>query len=214
MFGLNTCLSFSIGNMDETPAYFDIVATRSVGKIGVKLCDPFNRSWETTLDRCTQCAIRSTGAEKRHLTVVLSVRSVPQELRNDTWPLYSVCDPFNRSWETTLDRCTHGDCWWQHAPSFHNIQRAADRKSDRDGFAWRCCCSTPGKGWMAGKIMPLYLGKIWFPYVRKIGGEAAKSLLVWDSFSAHLINDVQELVTKQNTTPQWSQEEAPQNCNH
>ena len=42
--------------MDETPAYFDIVASKSVDKVGVK-----------------QCVIRSTGAEKRHLTVVLTV---------------------------------------------------------------------------------------------------------------------------------------------
>ncbi len=41
--------------MDETPAYFDVVASKSVDKVGVK-----------------QCVIRSTGAEKRHLTVVLT----------------------------------------------------------------------------------------------------------------------------------------------
>ncbi len=42
-----------IGNMDETPAYFDLVPGKTVG---VK-----------------SCIIRSTGAEKRHITIVLTV---------------------------------------------------------------------------------------------------------------------------------------------
>ena len=45
-----------IGNMDETPAYFDLVPSKSVDRVGAK-----------------SCIIRSTGAEKRHITVVLTV---------------------------------------------------------------------------------------------------------------------------------------------
>ena len=44
-----------IGNMDETPMYFDIVPNKTLNKVGAK-----------TIVVCT------TGAEKRHLTVVLS----------------------------------------------------------------------------------------------------------------------------------------------
>ena len=111
--------------------------------------------------------IRSTGAEKRHLTVVLTVTADGNML-----------------------------------PPFIIFKGRPTGKVIEMDLPEGVVAVRQEKGWMAGKIMPLYLGKIWFPYVRKIGGEAAKSLLVWDSFSAHLINDVQELVTKQNTTPQ------------
>ena len=45
-----------IGNMDETPEYFDLVPGKTIDRVGVK-----------------SCVIRSTGAEKRHITVVLTV---------------------------------------------------------------------------------------------------------------------------------------------
>ena len=45
-----------IGNMDETPVYFDLVPGKTIDQVGVK-----------------SCVIRSTGAEKRHITVVLTV---------------------------------------------------------------------------------------------------------------------------------------------
>ena len=45
-----------IGNMDETPMYFDLVPGKTIDRVGVK-----------------SCVIRSTGAEKRHITVVLTV---------------------------------------------------------------------------------------------------------------------------------------------
>lgn len=45
-----------IGNMDETPAYFDLVPDKTVDRVGAK-----------------SCTIRSTGAEKRHITIVLTV---------------------------------------------------------------------------------------------------------------------------------------------
>ena len=45
-----------IGNMDKTPVYFDLVPNKVVDRVGVK-----------------SCIIRTTGAEKRHITVALTV---------------------------------------------------------------------------------------------------------------------------------------------
>ena len=45
-----------IGNMDETPMYFDLVPSRTIEKTGAK-----------------DLLVRTTGADKRHLTVVLTV---------------------------------------------------------------------------------------------------------------------------------------------
>ena len=44
-----------IGNMDEMPVYFDLVPNKTIDRVGAK-----------------SCIIRSTGAEKRHITVVLT----------------------------------------------------------------------------------------------------------------------------------------------
>jgi len=45
-----------IGNMDETPAYFDLVPSKVVSRKGAK-----------------DCRVITTGSEKRHVTVVLTV---------------------------------------------------------------------------------------------------------------------------------------------
>ena len=45
-----------IGNMDETPVYFDLVPGKTINRVGVK-----------------SRVICSTGVEKRHITVVLTV---------------------------------------------------------------------------------------------------------------------------------------------
>lgn len=44
-----------IGNMDETPLYFDMIPSRSLEKRGAK-----------------EVRVKSTGAQKRHITVVLA----------------------------------------------------------------------------------------------------------------------------------------------
>ena len=49
-------LSALMGNMDETPVYFDLVPGKTINQVGAK-----------------SCIIRSTGAEKRHITAVLTV---------------------------------------------------------------------------------------------------------------------------------------------
>ena len=45
-----------VGNMDETPVYFDLVPSKFVDRIGVKLC-----------------IVKTTGAENRYITVTLTV---------------------------------------------------------------------------------------------------------------------------------------------
>ena len=135
--------------MDETPAYFDIVASKSVDKVGVK-----------------QCVIRSTGAEKRHLTVVLTVTSDGNML--------------------------HPLIIFKGRPTGKIIEMELP-----EGMV----AVRQEKGWMDTKVMHVYLEKIWYPYVLKVGGEAVKSLLVWDSFSAHLTAEVEEsLRTHRSTT--------------
>lgn len=44
-----------VGNMDETPAFFDMVPAKSITKTGTK-----------------ECVVRTSGGEKKHVTVVLS----------------------------------------------------------------------------------------------------------------------------------------------
>ena len=48
-----------IGNMDETPVYFDLIPNKTIDRVGTK-----------------SCIVRSTGSEKRHITVVLTVRAI------------------------------------------------------------------------------------------------------------------------------------------
>ena len=135
--------------MDETPAYFDIVASKSIDKVGVK-----------------QCVIRSTGAEKRHLTVVLTVTADGNML--PPLIIFKGC-PTGKIIEMEL------------------LEGMVAVRQE--------------KGWMDTKVMHVYLEKIWYPYVLKVGGEAVKSLLVWDSFSAHLTAEVEEsLRTHRSTT--------------
>ena len=50
-----------IGTMNETPAYFDLVPGKTIHRADVK-----------------SCVIRSTGADKRHVTVVLTVQLTAQ----------------------------------------------------------------------------------------------------------------------------------------
>ena len=44
-----------VGNMDETPAFFDMVPSKSICKTGSK-----------------ECIVRTSGCEKKHVTIVLS----------------------------------------------------------------------------------------------------------------------------------------------
>ena len=54
VFTLNHKLCRFLGNMDETPVYFDIVPGKTIECKGVKTVK-----------------VRTTGSEKRHITVVL-----------------------------------------------------------------------------------------------------------------------------------------------
>ena len=44
-----------VGNMDETPAFFDMVPSKSICKTGSE-----------------ECIVRTSGCEKKHVTIVLS----------------------------------------------------------------------------------------------------------------------------------------------
>ena len=44
-----------VGNMDETPAFFDMVPTKSICKIGSR-----------------ECVVRTSGNDKKHITIILS----------------------------------------------------------------------------------------------------------------------------------------------
>ena len=57
-----------IGNMDETPVYFDTVPGKTLHTCGAKTIK-----------------VRTTGAEKRHLTVVLSCTILGEVLRPKGW---------------------------------------------------------------------------------------------------------------------------------
>ena len=52
---VNYLMAF-IGNIDETPMYFDLVPNKVMDQVGAK-----------------SCVIRTSGADKRHLTVALTV---------------------------------------------------------------------------------------------------------------------------------------------
>ena len=44
-----------VGNMGETPAFFDMVPTKSICKIGSR-----------------ECVVRTSGNDKKHITIILS----------------------------------------------------------------------------------------------------------------------------------------------
>ena len=59
------------------------------------------------------------------------------------------------------------------------------------------------KAWMDHKLMQVYLYEVWHPFIKRRAEELglpAKSLLVMDSFSAHLTDDVTENFQKNNCT--------------
>ena len=58
-------------NMDETPIYFDLVSTKTIAQKGVK-----------TVKR------RSTGCERRHVTVVIAIAANESILKMGTWLRY------------------------------------------------------------------------------------------------------------------------------
>ena len=137
-----------IGNMDETPVYFDLVSNKVVDRKGAK-----------------DCRVITTGAEKRHVTVVLTVMADGQ------MPPPMIIFKGKRALKLT------------------NVP---------DGMV----VTVQDKAWMDHELMNVYLNKIWHPFIKRRAEELGlptKSLLVMDSFSAHLTTDVSENLKNNNT---------------
>ena len=119
-----------IGNMDETPAYFDICPNRTIAKKGEK-----------------SIIVRTTGAEKRHLTVVLSCSA-----NGGLLPPMIV----------------------------FKGKRALKGIVAPPGFI----VTVQEKAWMNEELTLQYIRDIWEPNM------GPGSLLVWDSFRAHITDTV------------------------
>ena len=56
-----------VANMDETPAFFDMIPAKSICKTGSR-----------------ECIVRTSGSEKKHVTVVLSAFHIPERFIDKT----------------------------------------------------------------------------------------------------------------------------------
>ena len=136
-----------IGNMDETPAFFDLVPNKVVDRVGSK-----------------DCRVITTGSEKRHITVVLTVMADGQ-----------MPPPM--------------------------VTFKSKRKLKLTGVPDGMIVAVQEKAWMDHTLMQVYLDEVWHPFIKRRAEELglpAKSLLVMDSFSAHLTDDVTENLQKNN----------------
>ena len=129
-----------IGNMDETPLYFDIVPNHVLDRKGKK-----------------SIIVRTTGSEKRHLTIVLCVTHEGEVLP---------------------------------ALAIFKGKRPLKIKA-QDVFI-----RTQQKAWMDEEMMLEWIDLVWEPAT-----EGKRALLVLDSFSAHITNDVKKRLKEINTVP-------------
>ena len=129
-----------IGNMDETPVWFDMPTSKTVNTKGEK----------TVL-------IKTTGHEKSRFTVVLACMADGTKLK----PLII----FKR------------------------------KTMPKDKFPGGVVVHAHAKGWMDEAGTKLWVSKVWD---KRPGRQ--KSLLVWDSFSAHLVNPVKDQLHEDSNT--------------
>ena len=129
-----------IGNMDETPMYFDMASNTTIEKKGTK-----------------SVSIRTTGAEKRHLTVVLAASADG-----------SMLPPF----------------------VIFKGKRKLKNLSVPKGWV----VTVQQKGWMDADLMKQWIQEIWLKYTGR-----KNALLVMDSFSAHCTEEIQDLLSRNNT---------------
>ena len=132
-----------IGNMDETPVWFDMPAARTVESCGVK----------TVL-------LKTTGNEKTRFTVVLSCLADGTKLK-----------PMVIFRQKTLPK---------------------------DKFCPGVLVHIHPRGWMDEDGVKLWIEKVW--HTRPGGASNSKSLLVWDSFSAHLGDSAKQLLKGNRST--------------
>ena len=126
-----------LGTMDETPVFFDIVPGRTIEVRGRKTVQ-----------------VRTTGAEKRHLTIVLSCTA-----NGDILPPMII-------FKGKTKRSIQG----LEAPQ--GVMIAHQKKA-----------------WMDGEVMLQWLDGVWNKSCR-FNNPGAESLLIMDSFSAHLTDPV------------------------
>ena len=132
----------NIGNMDETPVWFDMPSTRTVSKCGEK----------TVL-------IRTTGHEKSRFTVVLACMADGTRLK----------------------------------PMVIFKRKTIPKENFPPGVVVHC----HAKGWMDEQGLKVWINQVWA--ARPGGLSRTKSLLVWDSFRAHLVPSVKRLLAAHNT---------------
>ena len=132
-----------IGNMDETPVWFDMPAARTVESRGAK----------TVL-------LKTTGNEKTRFTVVLSCLADGTKLK----PMVI----FRR------------------------------KTMPKDKFCPGVLVHVHPRGWMDEDGVKLWIEKVW--RTRPGGASNSKSLLVWDSFSAHLGDSAKQLLKGNRST--------------
>ncbi len=128
-----------LGNMDETPVYFDIVPGKTLEVRGKKTVK-----------------VRTTGSEKRHITVVLACTAC-----GDMMPPMII-------FKGKTKRSIKG----LEAPE--GVIVAYQKKA-----------------WMDGDLMLKWIDGVWNKSCQ-FNQPGAESLLVMDSFSAHLTDDVKE----------------------
>ena len=132
-----------IANMDETPAYFDTVPSKTVDKKGKK-----------------SIIVRTTKSEKRHITAVLSCTATGDMLP----PMIIFKGTTTRSIASV---------------------------SDKNG----AIIAYQEKGWMNEEIMKQWITTVWMQYTQR-----KPSLLVLDSFSAHVTDEIKSMFARCNTT--------------
>ena len=131
-----------IGNMDETPVWFDMPSARTVNSRGEK----------TVL-------INTTGHEKSRFTVVLSCLANGTKLK----------------------------------PMVIFKRKTMPKEKFPPGVVVHC----HEKGWMDEAGLKIWIEKVWKS--RPGGLLRKKSLLIWDSFRAHLVDSVKRVVKETNT---------------
>ena len=138
-----------IGNMDETPLYFDMIPSRSLEKRGAK-----------------EVRVKSTGAQKRHITVVLACTGAGKML------------PPMIIFKGNKILCIL-------VPMFHLYD------SGKTTQVIKGLIAPPGfiiahqsKAWMDGPLMQQWV-KISLKYTGK-----KESLLVFDTFKVHVTDEV------------------------
>lgn len=132
----------NIGNIDETPVWFDMPTSKTVT----------NRGERSVL-------IKTTGHKKTRFTVVLSCMADGTRLK----------------------------------PRVIFKRKTIPKVDFPSGVVVHC----QEKGWMDEEGLKVWVKKVWA--ARPGGLSGTRSLLVWDSFSAHLVPSIRKLLASHNT---------------